>query len=44
MMLVIENDIIFCHIIQIDDNDLAIFPIAFENKKEEAAEEKSKKM
>ena len=32
---VIENDNIFRHIIQIDDNDLPIFPIAFENKEAE---------
>ena len=35
MVPIIENDNLFRHIIQIDDNDLPIFPIAFENKEAE---------
>ena len=34
MVPLLENDNIFRHVIQIDDNDLDIFPIAFENIEE----------
>ena len=40
MLHIIEKDNVFKHVIQIDDNDLPMFPTAFENK----VEEKMKKM
>ena len=35
MLPFIENDNLFRHVIQIDDNDLPIFETAIENKEEE---------